>query len=56
MQKQEIKDEDRSTNKLVQHSNSYYWFTVFQIIIVISVSVYHVFSFRSFLRTKNIIS
>jgi len=41
--------------KLTTHSNSYYWFTVVQIIIVLIVALYHVFSFRGFLRAKNII-
>jgi hypothetical protein len=55
LQKNEIDDEDKTASKLIKQTGNYYWFAVVQIIIILSISVYQVFSFKKFLKSKNLV-
>lgn len=54
-QKVDIEDEDTSARVQIQMSSLYYYMTVIQILVVVCLGLYQVYSFRKFLSKNNYI-
>lgn len=55
-QNSEFEREDESYNLQQYYSQALVYFTIFQIIIVLLISIYHLYSFRTFLITNKVIN
>jgi hypothetical protein len=54
IQKSEIKKEETYAKDHIQFSLSFYYVTVFQIIVIVGLGFYQVFNFRKFLASNNV--
>jgi hypothetical protein len=54
-QKSDLEGEDSAAQLQIKAGRSYYYMTIIQIVVVLAVGVYQVFSFRKFLVSHNVI-